>query len=233
MWIGDFCATMCVQNYPDFDKGNPTAELVYFDPPKGPQGRSAVSLFAQVGTLYAVSKKAVDAGKGEAIARFLEWANSDEGYFALGFGEPGVNFILKSGAVSYEGIEASKTFNSRETGPQQQLKWFALDGNEAELNLRYPSFKSANGRTIVPMDYYRAANKFSYVDTIPQLAIQPAANQADIDRYISEGLTAFALGQRPLNATEWNRFVAGLKRLKFDDYVAAANAALKAAGFVK
>ena len=234
MFMFDFCAAICYQNYPDFDKNNPKGELIYVNPPKGPTGKSGIGLFAPVGTLFAVSKKAADAGKGKALARFLEWANSEEGYFALGFGQKGINInVTAKGDPTYEGIPPEKTYNAKENGPFTQMKWFALNGNTGELALRYPPHKSINGRTIVSLNYYAQSSKMPFVDTTAQLLIPPADNQTDIDRYISEGLTQFVLGQKPLDKKSWNAFVAGLNRVKFADYEAGATKALSAAGFIK
>lgn len=233
MFVEDFCTMMCVSNYKDFDVNNPTGALRFIDPPRGPGGR-ALGPYAPTGNLWAVSKRALDNGKAQAAARFLEWANTDEGYFLLGFGKKGENYNLDAkGNISYEGIDPTKTFTARETGALQQLKWIALKGSPVELRVRYPEFKTANGRTIDPMDFYVAANKTPMVNVTPTLLIQPAPNQADIDRYISENLTQFVLGQKPINDTTWTTFTRGLQGLGFDRYEAEARQALVKAGAIK
>lgn len=234
MFFYDFCATFCVQNYPTFDDVNPEGELAFIDPPVGPTGKSSVGLMSPIGTMYAVSKKAAATPKGAAIARFLEWANSDEGYLTLVFGKKGENYnIDANGNLTYDGIAPGKTFNTREMGQFAQFKAFSLNGSDRELKLRYPDFKTKNGRLMQPLSFYNAATKFPTIDTTPQLIIQPATNQADIERYISEGLIQFVLGQKKLDSSSWGGFVDGLKGLNFDAYEEAGRALLRKNGFVK
>jgi putative aldouronate transport system substrate-binding protein len=196
MFLYDFCAAICYQNYPDFDKNNPKGELQYIFPPKGPGGKSSIGLLAPVGTLMAMSKRAADAGKGKLLAQFLEWANSPEGYFALMFGIKGVNYNLdKDGDPTYEGIPENMRYTSKEQGPLTQMKNFASNGNPGEVATVRPPHKALDGRIINPIEMgYKITAQMPFVNTTAQLLIKPANNQADLDRYIAEGLTQFVLG---------------------------------------
>jgi putative aldouronate transport system substrate-binding protein len=62
----------------------------------------------------------------------------------------------------------------------------------------------------------------SWADGTTEGAIRPAANQADIDRYIQEGLVQFATGQKSLNSSSWNTYVQGLSGLGVSDWEASA-----------
>jgi hypothetical protein len=64
-------------------------------------------------------------------------------------------------------------------------------------------------------------------DQTSTYAILPASNQADINRYVDEGLVQFITGQKSLDAESWAAFVQGLDGLNASDWEAAANQALK------
>lgn len=230
----DFCAATCSFNYAPFDTSNPTGSLKTINPPVGPDGKSSSATFAYAGTLLTVSKKAIDAGKGQAIARLLEWANSGEGYFLLAFGRRGTNYNLdKNAVITPLGIDPANVYNAAGFLKFTQMKVLALNGRPRELAARYPVFKTANGRTIVPMDYYRASFKTPHTNVIGTYLIKPAANQADMDRYINENRVQFQLGQKPISDATWNDFVKGLDGLKADEFEATAKITLQKAGFLK
>ena len=230
----DFCAATCSFNYAPFDASNPTGALKVLQPPTGPDGKSSSGTFAAAGTLLTASKKAIDAGKGQAIARLLEWANGGEGYFALAFGQKGLNYNLdKSGIVTLTGIKPENAYNSAAFLKFTQMRNIALNGRPRELAARYPIFKTSNGRTMIPMDYYRASFATPHTNIISTFLIKPASNQADLDRYINENRIQFQLGQKPITDASWKQFVDGLENLKAGDYEGASKQTLVKAGFLK
>ncbi|HEX2915708.1 MAG TPA: ABC transporter substrate-binding protein [Chloroflexia bacterium] len=234
--VEDFCALSCGSNYSAFDKTNPDGAWTPIAPPKGPDGKSAVGTFtAGSGTNLVVSKKAQDSGKFPAIAKFLEWAQSDEGYYLLGFGVKGVNYNQDaSGNFTKDGITADDAWDSKKSQQILQLKWLAYRGEDKELLARYGPYKTIKGRDMNPAGvYYKFTNSSPYVDATAASIIPPAANQADINRYVSENLIQFALGQKPINDANWKSFVEGLSGLGFTDYVNQSKQILKTAGFLK
>lgn len=232
MFFEDFCAMICKTNYKDFDANNPSGKLVYIDPPKGPDGKSAVSAFSAVGGVLAVSKQAIESGKGPAIARFLEWASAGEGYYLLGFGQEGVNYKIDAGGnIVTEGVPAPH--DVKEQQPLLQIKGLVYNGSDQELKARYPAHKTSDGRTIEPLEYVKLSNKMPWIDATAAALIKPATNQADIDRYIRENLVQFALGQKPLDDASWGEFVKGLGDVGFADWEATAKKTLQEAGFIK
>ncbi len=234
IFVEDFCAAMCQANYKGFDANNPKGNLVILDPPKGPDGKNATSTFAPVGTYYAVSKKAIDGGKGPAIARLLEWANSGEGYFLLGFGKEGVNYKFDATKnIDVTGIKPELVYSSKEQQPILQMKTMAYIGTDVELRARYVLFQTGDGRNIDPLDYYKKSFNEPNLDATAVELIKAAPNQADISRYVSEGLVQFVLGQKPLNSENWNSYVKGLDGLGVSDWEAAAKKSLQGAGFLK
>jgi putative aldouronate transport system substrate-binding protein len=232
MFVEDFCALACQANYKAFDASNPKGNLQLIDPPKGPSGKSSLGAFTAAGNNWLISKKAMDAGKGPAIAKFLEWANSGEGYYLLGFGQKDVNYKLDSNNnIVTTGIDPKLAYNSKESQPILQLKGVAYNGNDQELTARYAPFKTTDGRSIEPLNIYKATFNSPYVDGTPGQLIHPAANSADISRYTSENLVQFALGQKPVNEANWKTFIDGLNGIGFTDYETAAKKTLQAAGF--
>ena len=138
-------------NYAPFDKNFPAGEWLVIDPPKGPKGDQSVGVYTQSYRIYAVSKKAIDAGKGPAIARLLEWMSSDEGYYLLGWGERGVNYTIGSdGAPTVAGIsDESKGFSKPEMQAFTQLRNMVFYNSEVELIARYPTYKApTSGKTM-------------------------------------------------------------------------------------
>ena len=150
-----------------------------------------------------VSQNAIDEGKGEAIARFMEWSHN-EGYMLLSFGEEGVNYnIADDGSILTEGIEPTMAHDAKESQPILQLANFSYTGTEPELAARYAAFQTNDGRTIDPLEFYMAAFNSPNWDVTPTQVVKPAPNQADIDRYIAENVIQFILGQKDLTDDAW------------------------------
>lgn len=216
-----------IAGFANFDANNPKGELRFIPVPKGPGGQRSMGTFANAGTLLVVSKKALDAGKGPAIAKFLEWANAGEGYYQLGFGKRGVDYNLTAGIPTV----TTSNVNARLTNTQ--MRWLAMNGKTNELKGRYGELKSKDGRTYNAYAFLAEARKNGWIDRTGDLMVPAAPNQADIDRYVSESLVQFVLGQRPLNDAGWQGFLNGLRGIGFDAYEKEAYQTLKKADFVK
>lgn len=228
----DFCAALCQANYQAFDTNLPNGEYVPLAPPQGPNGQALLGASSRVGFRMAVSQKAIDAGKGPAIAKFLEWLNSGEGYYLAGFGKQGANYKLDAqGNISTDGVPVP--FTSHQEAPYIQIRNMVLNNSPAELKVRYPSFKTKNGRTIDPIQIYQAVSSMPWQDQTSADAVPPASNQADINRYVDEGLVQFVTGQKPLTDASWNAFIQGLNNLNVSDWESAANKALQDKGLLK
>jgi putative aldouronate transport system substrate-binding protein len=231
MWE-NFCALICKSNYTDFDNNFPNGEWMMLPAPKGPDGKSTYGAYVNLGKRWLVSKKALDSGKGQAIARLLEWANSGEGYYLLGFGKEGVNYKKdESGNVITEGVPAPYT--AKEQQPLTQLRNMAYFSTPVELKTRYVDWKTKNGRTLQPLQLLEAYQKQPWINATPTLAIKPAPQQADINRYVSENMVQFVLGQKPLNDGTWKEFLNGLNGLGVTDWEASAKKAMSDSGFLK
>ncbi len=234
MWE-DFAALTNQSNYTPFDENFPDAEWIPLPAPTGPNGDASYGVYTGRGQIFAISQRAADAGKAEAIARLLEWMVSPEGYYLLGFGEQGVNFILdENGNVSIEGIDPALAWNSAERQPFTQMRNQLIYYNTpAEINARYPSYQTKNGRTMEPMVFLEFFQNQPWVDGRGIQVILPPANAADFDRFYSEGQLQFVLGQKELNEQTWSEYLAGLDSLGAQEYEASARQNLEDAGLLK
>lgn len=233
MWE-DFAALTNQSNYAPFDENFPEAEWIALPAPTGPDGESSYGVYTGRGQIFAVSQKAADAGKGEAIARLLEWIATD-GYYLLGFGQEGVNFVLdENGNISTEGIEETLAWTAPEQQPFTQMRNQLVFYNApAEIIARYPTYETLNGRTMDPMLFLDFFQNQPWVDGRGIQVILPPDNAADFDRYYNEGLIQFVLGQKELNDDTWAEFLAGLDSLGAAEYEAAAKQALIDAGILE
>jgi putative aldouronate transport system substrate-binding protein len=171
-------------------------------------------VYTQAYRIYAISTKAVRAGKGPAIARLLEWMSSDEGYFLLGWGEEGVNFMFDANGVpSVQGIpDSSKGFTVPEMQPLTQLRNMVYYNSEVELLARYPTYKApSSGRTMSALTILRDMQSRPWTANIGGDAL-PAPN-ADLKRFYEQGVVEFLTGKRELTRENWNVWVAEFDRL--------------------
>ena len=227
----DFCAGLCQANYQSFDTNFPNGVWEPLAPPQGPDGTSTLGSYTNVGLRIAVSQKALDAGKGPAIAKFLEWTNTGEGYYLTAFGQKGTHYTFDAqGNVTGAGVPVP--FYSHEAAPINQIRALVYKNTTAELNTRYNSFKTKNGRTIEPIKIYQTLGTFPWQDQTAGFVIQPATNQTDINRYVDENLVQFITGQKPLNAGTWDTFIKGLDGLNVSDWETKTNQDLKTGGFI-
>ena len=230
----NFAALANKSNYKDFDENFPDGEWVAFAPPTGPDGLSAAGVTTKTARIYAISQKAIDEGKGPAIARLLEWMASDEGYFLLGFGVEGENYVKDAnGYISIEGIAPEKAWTSKEMQPLTQLANMVYIFTDVELKARYVAYKTKNGRDMDPLAYYNTFLTMPFTEATGSSIINPPANAADFVRFFSENIVKFVLGQEPLDEASWTAFVEGLDGLGAKDLEATAKASLISAGFLK
>jgi putative aldouronate transport system substrate-binding protein len=233
MWE-DFAALTNKSNYEPFDTNFPDAEWIPLEAPVGPDGDAYYGVYTGRGNVLAVSQKAADDGKKEAIALFLEWVATD-GYYLLGFGEEGVNFIIdENGNISTEGLDPAQAYTSPERQPFTQWRnQLVFYNSEQEIAARYPTYKTINGRTMEPMKFLKFFQSQPWVDGRGIQVILPPANAADFDRFYNEGILQFVLGQKELNDANWAEFLSGLDGLGAAEYEAAAKQAMIDAGLMK
>ena len=173
-------------------------------------------------------------GKGPAIARLLEWMASDEGYYLLGFGVEGENYVKDDkGYIIVEGIPAEKAWTAKETQPLTQLANMVYIFTDVEMQARYPAYKTQNGRDMDPKAYYAEFLKKPFTQATGAAVIDPPGNAADFIRFYSENLVQFVLGQKPLDETTWAEYIAGLDSLGAKELAVSAKETLLKTGFLK
>jgi len=229
----NFAALSTKSNYADFDANFPDGEWVPFDPPTGPDGASSAGVTLTPARIYAVSQKAMDEGKGPAIARLLEWMATD-GYMLLAFGEEGVNYKLDAnGYVTTEGLADADKWTAKEAQPLTQLANMVYIFSDIELQARYPAYTAESGREMAPLDYYNAFQKQAYTNSSGAAVINPPANAADFVRFYSENIVQFVLGQKPLTEESWAEYIAGLDSLGAKELEESALQTLIDTGFIE
>jgi putative aldouronate transport system substrate-binding protein len=198
----DWCLLYCVQGYSEFKGANPEGTWTMIDPPVGPDGNSAQDGRSNVGPRYGISQKAIDDGKGEAVARLLEWINGP-GYVPTAFGEEGLNWEWQDG-VRFQNAAV-------ETIPYRQIVGWAYNGNPDELQTRYNSVTTYDdGEAIDVYSVLERAQEYP-IEDITQWEVLPPApadSYADYVRTRTEGEYAFLSGQRSFD--EWDDYVQSL-----------------------
>jgi len=191
----------------------------------GPGGKSAITTWSKVGNRYSMSQRAVDAGKGEAIAKFMEWLNGP-GYLLTSFGEEGTMWKREGGKIVPD--------QKNEFRIVRALSGWSLKGSEEELRARYDQTnKFPNNTTIAVWDIVQRAQQNPKVDVtdLQVLPPPPAAQAADLSRIRAEAELQFATGQRPLS--EWDAYVQSLQAAGLTDWQAQAEARGKETGLLK
>ncbi|MDL2229404.1 extracellular solute-binding protein [Treponema sp. OttesenSCG-928-L16] len=196
-------------NYAPFDKNFPNGEWIVIDPPTGPEGKQSVGVYTtSTENILAISAKAGRDGKGPAIARLLEWMSSDEGYYIIGWGEEGVNFVFDGNGVPVtEGLpDPSKAFTKPEMQPLTQLKGLAYYWGEAELLSRYPTYTTAvSGKTMSALTTLREMQARPWTRNAGAETL-PSPN-SDIKRFYEQGVVEFVTGKRDLTPENWKKYI--------------------------
>jgi putative aldouronate transport system substrate-binding protein len=224
-------------NYAPFDKNFPNGEWLVIDPPKGPSGQQSVGVYTQSYRIYAISKKAADAGKGPAIAKLFEWIadeSADGGYYLLGWGEKGVNYnIGPNGAPTVDGLpDPSKGFSKPEMMPFGQLRNLVYYNSEVELIARYPTYRApTSGKTMSALTVLFDMQKRAWTPNIGGDALtQP---NADLKRFYEQGVMEFVTGRRQLTRANWDAWVAEFDKNGGAQWEKDGVAAAEAAGYIR
>jgi putative aldouronate transport system substrate-binding protein len=221
-------------NYAPFDRNFPLGEWIVADPPRGPGGKRSVGVYTQAYRIYAVSTNAMNAGKGPAIAKLLEWMSSDEGYYLLGWGEEGVNYVLgPDGAPTVNGIpDESRGFSKPEMQPYTQLRNMVFYNSEVELLARYPAYKTAvSGKTMSALATLRDMQGRAWTPNIGGDALP--APDTDLRRFYEQGVVEFLTGKRRLTRENWAAWLAEFDKRGGAEWEKAGIAAAEAAGYLK
>ncbi len=205
--------------------------LVIGEPPVGPGGKSGSGARskANLGQMPVISKKAADAGKGEAIARLLEWINGP-GYILSVYGEEGMG---KGFTRDAKGEIITNPDNAQLTF-RQMSRW-AQNGTDEEFFTRYnQDVKQPDGSTYnVYKDVLRRVYTLPFTEVTQFAALPqvPADQSADYVRTVTEGEFQFATGQKPF--TMWDAHIRAVKMNGLDNWIVAAEKRAKELGLVR
>ena len=228
-----FAAYSTQSNFTPFDQNFPDGEWIVIDPPKGPQGKQSVGAEVMTYRTYVISTRAMQQGKGPAIARLLEWMSSEEGYFLLGWGVEGVNYVIgTNGAPTIEGLpDPSRGFNRPEMQPLTQLRNMVFYNSPMELKARFPVWHTIRGRTMDTIAILEDMQSRPWTPRIGSDAL-PGPN-ADVKRFLEQGVVEFLTGRRTLERGAWETWVSEFDRVGGKAWEEAALAAAESAGYIR
>lgn len=211
-------------NYAPFDQNFPNGELVVIDPPVGPKGKSSAGVYDQSYRMYALPAKTSGdtatitnkaTGKKEKVtkkqmvARLLEWMSSDEGYYLLGWGVEGVNWVRDpaTGAPTATGIpDPSKAFSKSEQQPLTQLRNLVYYNSDIELISRYPTYIAAFSKK--EMSSLKTLREMQSKPWTPVIGVTKLPlPSADLERFLNQGVLEFLTGRRQLTKENWNQWL--------------------------
>lgn len=200
-------------NYKPFDTNFPNGEWMVINPPTGPNGDASVGVYMNTYRIYAVSARAEKEGKMDAIARLFEWMSSDEGYYLLGWGQEGVNYTFnKEGIPSADGLPNPQYAYTQPQGrPVIQLANLVYMYGDSELKATFPTYTTANGRTMSALDVLRDMQTKAWTDNTGADTM-PLPND-DLKRFYEQGVAEFMTGRRTLTQQNWSAFVSDFDRL--------------------
>ena len=196
-------------NYAPFDANFPNGEWIVIDPPVGPKGKSSCGTYTQAYRTYVVSAQSAKDDKLDKIAELLEWMSSDEGYYLLGWGQEGVNYVFDANGVpTVNGIpDPSKGYTESTMIPLTQLRNMVYYNGDIELAARYPTYTTAvSHKEMSALKALRDMQSKAWTACIGQNKM-PQPN-ADVKRFYEQGVVEFMTGKRALTPENWKSWLA-------------------------
>ncbi len=187
-------------NYKEFDERFPDAEWILINPPVGPKGKSSVGAYTSGYRTYAVSRRAQELGKLPVIAKLLEWMSTD-GYNTVVYGEEAENFMIDDdGNITLEGLpDPNMAYTKKAAAPVIQLRNLVFYNSNLELENRYPTWYSQNGKEMSAYTLLREMQKCPWTMTVNI----PSASQ-ELREFYSNGVRDFVIGRLELSTwTQW------------------------------
>ena len=193
-------------NYAPFDSNFPDGEWVIIDAITGPEGHASIGAYDMNYRIYAVSQRAADAGKLDKICELLEWMSSDEGYYLLGWGVEGVNYVFDENGVPVAGDLGDNAFTGSKGQVVTQLRNMVFYNGDVELASRYPTYVTeVSGKTMSALTTLREMQEKKWTSAIGS-GTMPTPN-ADVQRYYDQSLAEFLTGARALTPENWQAFI--------------------------
>ncbi|QTQ14881.1 extracellular solute-binding protein [Treponema parvum] len=202
-------------NYAPFDKNFPNGEWMIIDPPKGPNGLQSAGNYSNNYRIYAISESAAAAGKKDAIAKLLNWMSDegpDGGYYMIGWGKEGVNFIKDSNGIpTTKGIpDPTKAWSNSEIVNITQLRNMVFYNGAVEIKARYPAYTTDVSKKIMDPGAILINMQSRPWENSNGISMMPPPN-ADVKRFLEQGVLEFLTGKRQLTRANWDAWVKNFK----------------------
>ncbi len=201
-------------NYRPFDERFPNGEWLLIAPPKGPRGESSVGVYSTGYRTYAVSRRAQELGKLPIIAKLLEWMSTD-GYNTVVYGEESVNYNLDdAGNITTADLpDPSLAYTKKGAAPLLQLRNLVFHNSNAELEARYPTWYSINGKEMSALKVLRAMQKYPWT-----IAISIPDKTDELKAFYQRGVLDFVTGERTLSRENWEGWLNEFDRMGGRDW---------------
>jgi putative aldouronate transport system substrate-binding protein len=140
--------------------------------------------------------------------------SSDEGYYLLGWGKEGVNYVLNAeGVPTGEGVpNPDLAFSKAEMQPLTQLRSMVFFNGAAELRSRYPTYTTAkSGKKMSSYDVLADMQSRKWTPVVGSDALPVPG--ADLKRFNEQGIMEFLTGTRQLTPENWKAWVAEFDKM--------------------
>ncbi len=219
-------------NYAPFDKNFPDGEWQIIDAITGPEGHAAIGAYDMNYRIYAVSQKAVDAGKLDKICELLEWMSGDEGYYLLGWGQEGVNYVLDENGIPVAGDLGDNAFTGSKGQVYTQLRNMVFYNSDVELTSRYPTYTCAvSGKEMSALKALREMQGMKWTNAIGSSTLPTPS--ADVQRFYDQSLAEFLSGAKELTPENWAAFIDQFNKIGGKVWNDEGVAQLEAEGLVR
>ena len=219
-------------NYAPFDSIFPDGEWVIIDAITGPEGHASIGAFDMNYRIYAVSQRAADAGKLDKICELLEWMSSDEGYYLLGWGQEGINYVFDENGVPVAGDLGDAAFTGADGQVYTQLRNMVFYNSDVELSSRYPTYIcEVSGKEMSALRALREMQGMKWTNAIGSSTLPTPS--ADVQRYYDQSLAEFLSGAKALTQENWDAFIEQFNAVGGAAWNEEGVAALEASGLIR
>ena len=219
-------------NYAPFDANFPDGEWVIIDAITGPEGHASIGAYDMNYRIYAVSQRAADAGKLDKICELLEWMSSDEGYYLLGWGVEGVNYVFDENGVPVAGDLGDNAFTGSDGQVYTQLRNLVFYNGDVELISRYPTYTcEVSGKEMSALTALREMQSMKWTNAVGSSTLPTPS--ADVQRFYDQSLAEFLSGAKALTPENWAAFIEQFNQIGGKAWNDAGVAAMEADGLVR
>jgi len=146
----------------------------------------------------------------------------------------GVNYrIDENGNITDQGVPEDTKFSSPKGQTVTQLRNMVFYNSEMELISRYPYFKTINGRTMGPLLYLKVFQNYPWTNVTGSGTIKPHPNNADLKRYINQGVQESRSVSARSPKENYAAFIAQMDKLGAAEWEKAARQQMEEAGYLQ